>query len=137
MKSRTAFALPVPARPYLAPSRPRRQGKLRVYSPRGKSGHAAGRAGAEAGGRTAKRAGVVARVTPYSLRCPFATPALPAAVPDVSVSRRTRHAGTDFTKDVYVKVLPEMRRRLSGGFERLLSEATGNRMAHPEAPGVR
>ena len=43
---------------------------------------------------------------------------------------------THFTKDVYVKVLPAMRQRLSGSLERLLSESTGNQPAHSEAPGV-
>lgn len=39
-------------------------------------------------------------------------------------------------KDVYVKALPEMQQRLSGFFERLLTEAAGNQMAHFDAPGV-
>ena len=84
----------------------------------------------------AARAGITARVTPYCLRYSFATLALLAGELDVSVSRQMGHARTDFTKDVYVKVLPEMQQRLSGSFERLLSAATGNRLAHSEAPGV-
>ena len=46
------------------------------------------------------------------------------------------HARTDFTKDVYVKVIPEMQQRLSGSLERLLSEAVGNQLAHSEAARV-
>ena len=52
----------------------------------------------------------------------------------VSVSRQMGQAHTDFAEGV--KVLPGMRRRLSGSPERLLSEAAGNRPAHPEAAGV-
>lgn len=84
----------------------------------------------------AVRAGVGERVTPYTLRYSFATLALLAGELDVSVSRQMGHARTDFTKDVYVKVLPEMQQRLSGSLERLLSEATGNQPAHSEAAGV-
>lgn len=84
----------------------------------------------------ASRAGITARVTPYCLRYSFATLALLAGELDVSVSRQMGHARTDFTKDVYVKVLPDMQQRLSGSFERLLSEATGNQLAHTDAPGV-
>ncbi|MET0647492.1 MAG: site-specific integrase [Pyrinomonadaceae bacterium] len=80
----------------------------------------------------AGRAGITNRVTPYTLRYSFATLALLAGELDVSVSRQMGHARTDFTKSVYVKLLPEMQQRLSGNFERLLSEATGNRLAHPE-----
>jgi hypothetical protein len=35
-----------------------------------------------------------------------------------------------------VKVPAEMQQRLAGGFERLLTEATGNPLAHPDARGV-
>lgn len=84
----------------------------------------------------AARAGITARVTPYCLRYSFATLALLAGELDISVSRQMGHARTDFTKDVYVKVLPEMQQRLSGSFERLLSEATGNQLAHLDAHGV-
>lgn len=84
----------------------------------------------------AKRAGIAARVTPYTLRYSFATLALLAGELDVSVSRQMGHARTDFTKSVYVKLLPEMQQRLSGSFERLLSEATGNQLAHLDAGGI-
>jgi integrase len=84
----------------------------------------------------AARAGITARVTPYCLRYSFATLALLAGELDVSVSRQMGHARTDFTKDVYVKVLPQMQQRLSGSLERLLSEPTGNQVAHVDAPGV-
>ena len=81
-------------------------------------------------------AGIAAHITPYCLRYSFATLALLAGELDVSVSRQMGHARTDFTKDVYVKVLPEMQQRLSGSLERLLSEAAGNQPAHSEAAGV-
>ncbi|HEX3560318.1 MAG TPA: site-specific integrase [Pyrinomonadaceae bacterium] len=84
----------------------------------------------------AARAEIKQRVTPYCLRYSFATLALLAGELDVSVSRQMGHTRTDFTKDVYVKVLPEMQQRLSGLFERLLTEATGNQVAHFDAPGV-
>lgn len=80
----------------------------------------------------AARAGITEHVTPYTLRYSFATLALLAGELDVSVSRQMGHARTDFTKDVYVKVLPEMQQRLAGNFERLLAEATGNKLAHSE-----
>src|SRR5205085_6024654 len=84
----------------------------------------------------AARAEIGGRVTPYTLRYSFATLALLAGELDVTVSRQMGHAHPDFTKDVYVKVLPEMRQRLSGLFESLLSEAAGNQVAHLDAPGV-
>ncbi|HYY92892.1 MAG TPA: site-specific integrase [Pyrinomonadaceae bacterium] len=84
----------------------------------------------------AARAEIKGRVTPYTLRYSFATLALLAGELDVSVSRQMGHAHPDFTKDVYVKVLPEMQQSLSGLFERLLSEAAGNQLAHLDAPGV-
>lgn len=80
----------------------------------------------------AERAGITERVTPYSLRYSFATLALLAGELDVSVSRQMGHANVNFTKDVYTKTLPAMQRRLSGNFERLLAEATGNKLAHSE-----
>ncbi|HST50712.1 MAG TPA: site-specific integrase [Pyrinomonadaceae bacterium] len=86
--------------------------------------------------RLAKRAGIAARVTPYTLRYSFATLALLAGELDVTVSRQMGHAKTDFTKEVYVRVLPEMQQSLSGSFERLLTETVGNQMAHLDASGV-
>lgn len=77
-------------------------------------------------------AGITERVTPYTLRYSFATLALLAGELDVSVSRQMGHANVNFTKDVYTKTLPQMQQRLSGNFERLLAEATGNKLAHSE-----
>ena len=58
--------------------------------------------------------------------------ALLAGELDVSVSRQMGHSNVNFTKDVYAKTLPQMQQRLSGSFERLLTEATGNKLAHLE-----
>jgi len=49
---------------------------------------------------------------------------------------RMGHARPDFTKAVYVKVLPEMQQSLSGSFEKLLTETVGNQVAHLDSPGV-
>lgn len=84
----------------------------------------------------ASRAGIKARVTPYTLRYSFATLALLAGELDAAVSKQMGHARVDFTKTVYVKLLPEMQQSLSGSFERLLLETTGNPLAHTDAPGV-
>ncbi|HEX8558519.1 MAG TPA: tyrosine-type recombinase/integrase [Pyrinomonadaceae bacterium] len=84
----------------------------------------------------AARAGITARVTPYTMRYSFATLALLAGEMDVAVSRQMGHKRPDFTKAVYVKVLPEMQQSLSGSFERLLSETVGNQVAHLEASGL-
>lgn len=84
----------------------------------------------------ASRAGVKARVTPYTLRYSFATLALLAGELDVAVSKQMGHARVDFTKSVYAKLLPEMQQSLSGSFERLLSETVGNQLAHLDAHGV-
>ncbi|HEX8557981.1 MAG TPA: site-specific integrase [Pyrinomonadaceae bacterium] len=80
--------------------------------------------------------GIGVRVTPYTLRYSFATLALLAGELDVAVSRQMGHARPDFTKQVYVRVLPEMQQSLSGSFERLLAETVGNQLAHLDAPGV-
>lgn len=85
----------------------------------------------------AASAGITVRVTPYTLRrYSFATLALLAGELDVAVSRQMGHARPDFTKQVYVRVLPEMQQSLSGSFERLLAETVGNQPAHLDAPGV-
>jgi integrase len=84
----------------------------------------------------AARAGIRGRVTPYTLRYSFATLALLAGELDVSLSRQMGHTHPNFTKSVYVKVLPEMQQSLSGLFERLLTEAAGNQLAHLDASGV-
>lgn len=55
---------------------------------------------------------------------------------DAAVSKQTGHARVDFTKTVYVKLLPEMQHSLSGSFERLLSETAGNQLARLNATGV-
>jgi integrase len=84
----------------------------------------------------AARAGITARVTPYTLRYSFATLALLAGELDVAVSKQMGHARVDFTKTVYAKLIPEMQQSLSGSFEKLLSETVGNQPAHLDAPGV-
>jgi len=84
----------------------------------------------------AASAGITVRVTPYTLRYSFATLALLAGGLDVAVSRQMGHARPDFTKQVYVRVLPEMQQSLSGSFERLLAETVGNQLSHLDAPGV-
>jgi integrase len=87
-------------------------------------------------GEAHERADITSRVTPYTLRYSFATLALLAGELDVAVSRQMGHARADFTKEVYVKVLPEMQQSFSGSFERLLSETVGNQPAHFDVPGV-
>ena len=81
-------------------------------------------------------AGLGPGFTPYSLRYSFATLALVSGELDRTVSGQMGHARTDFTKDVYVQVVPEMQQGLSDRLERLLFAGVGTPLAHFEAEGT-
>jgi integrase len=83
-----------------------------------------------------KRVGIKGRVTTYSLRYGFATLALLAGELDKTVSEQMGHTRVNFTKEVYAKVLPEMRRSLSDKLERLLFADARTRLAHSESAEV-
>ena len=85
--------------------------------------------------RAAREAGIRGRVTPYTLRYSFATPGLMAGELDKTVGALMGHAGPDFTKRVYVKVLPEMTQGLSDRLERHLFSDGRTPLAHSEAEG--
>lgn len=67
-----------------------------------------------------KRAGLPAHFTLYSLRYTFATLQYVAGERDRVISDLMGHTRTDFTKEVYTKVLPDMREAASDALERLL-----------------
>lgn len=67
-----------------------------------------------------KRAGLPEHFTLYSLRYTFATLQYLAGERDRVISDMMGHTRTDFTKEVYTKVLPLMRERASDSLERLL-----------------
>ena len=67
-----------------------------------------------------KRAGLPAHFTLYSLRYTFATLQYMAGERDRVISDLMGHVRTDFTKEVYTKVLPVMREAASDSLERLL-----------------
>lgn len=67
-----------------------------------------------------KRAGLHSHFTLYSLRYTFATLQYLAGERDRVISDMMGHTRTDFTKEVYTKVLPLMRERASDSLERLL-----------------
>ena len=70
--------------------------------------------------RLLKRAGLPAHFTLYSLRYTFATLQFLAGERDRVISDLMGHKRTDFTKEVYTKVLPVMREQASDSLERLL-----------------
>lgn len=70
--------------------------------------------------RLLKRAGLPEHFTLYSLRYTFATLQLLAGERDRVISDMMGHTRTDFTKEVYVRVLPIMREAASDSLERLL-----------------
>ena len=67
-----------------------------------------------------KRAELPAHFTLYSLRYTFATLQFLAGERDRVISDLMGHTRTDFTKEVYTKVLPLMREEASDSLERLL-----------------
>ncbi len=67
-----------------------------------------------------KRAGLAQHFTLYSLRYTFATLQYLAGERDRVISDLMGHTRTDFTKEVYTKVLPQMREQASDSLERLL-----------------
>lgn len=83
-----------------------------------------------------KRAELPLPCTPYTLRYSFATLARLAGESDVNVSRQREHSRVNFTKDVYVKTLPEMQQGVAGRLEEMLLETVGNQPAHLDAKGV-
>jgi hypothetical protein len=80
-----------------------------------------------------RAAGLGQDFTSYSLRYSFATLALLSGELDKTVSEQMGHVRTDFTKDVYVQVLPEMRQAASDKLERLLFAVARTPLAHIEA----
>jgi integrase len=70
--------------------------------------------------RLLKRAGLESHFTLYSLRYTFATLQYIAGERDRVISDLMGHERTDFTKEVYVRVLPFMRESASDSLERLL-----------------
>lgn len=70
--------------------------------------------------RLLKRAGLGSHFTLYSLRYTFATLQYLAGERDRVISDLMGHERTDFTKEVYVRVLPLMRERASDSLEGLL-----------------
>lgn len=86
--------------------------------------------------RILKAAGLGQEFTPYSLRYSFATLALLSGELDKTVSEQMGHRHVDFTKDVYVQVLPEMRQAAADKLERLLFAETRTPLAHIEAAGT-
>jgi integrase len=70
--------------------------------------------------RLLKRAGLGPHFTLYSLRYTFATLQYLAGERDRVISDLMGHTRTDFSKEVYVCVLPVMRERASDSLERLL-----------------
>ena len=74
--------------------------------------------------RLLKRAGLPTHFTLYSLRYTFATLQYMAGERDRVISDLMGHTRTDFTKEVYTKVLPAQREQTSDSLERLLFGAT-------------
>ncbi|HST53503.1 MAG TPA: site-specific integrase [Pyrinomonadaceae bacterium] len=70
--------------------------------------------------RLLRRAGLQTHFTLYSLRYTFATLQYLAGERDRVISDLMGHTRTDFTKEVYTKVLPVMREHASDSLERLL-----------------
>lgn len=70
--------------------------------------------------RLLKRAGLPAHFHLYSLRYTFATLSAMAGERDRVISDLMGHTRTDFTKDVYTKVLPVMREQVSDSLETLI-----------------
>lgn len=72
--------------------------------------------------RLLKRAGLPTHFTLYSLRYTFATLQYMAGERDRVISDLMGHVHTNFTKEVYTKVLPVMREQASDSLDRLLFE---------------
>lgn len=83
--------------------------------------------------RLLKRAGLSQHFTLYSLRYTFATLQLLAGERDRVISDLMGHIRTDFTKDVYTKVLPLMREAASDSLERLLFGGVRPTLAQSDA----
>lgn len=79
-----------------------------------------------------KRAGLATHFTLYSLRYTYATLQFIAGERDRVISDLMGHTSTDFTKQVYTKVLPSMREAASDSLERLISEGVRTTLAQPE-----
>lgn len=80
-----------------------------------------------------RRAGLSEGFTLYSLRYTYATLSLLAGESDKVVSGQMGHRRVNFTKDVYVKVLPRMKQAASDRLENLLFSDGGTQAAHIEA----
>jgi integrase len=78
-----------------------------------------------------KRAGLPTHFTLYSLRYTFATLQYIAGERDRVISDLMGHTRTDFTKEVYTKVLPVMREQASDSLERLLFGDVRTTLAQP------
>lgn len=78
-----------------------------------------------------KRAGLPTHFTLYSLRYTFATLQYIAGERDRVISDLMGHTRTDFTKEVYTKVLPVMREQASDSLERLLFGEVRTTLAQP------
>jgi integrase len=83
-----------------------------------------------------KRAGLPRHFTLYSLRYTFATLQYLAGERDRVISDLMGHARTDFTKEVYTKVLPVMREKASDRLERLLFGSSRTTLAQPDSERV-
>jgi integrase len=70
--------------------------------------------------------------TLYSLRYTYATLQFLAGERDRVISDLMGHTSTDFTKQVYTKVLPSMREAASDSLERLISGGLRTALAQPE-----
>jgi integrase len=79
--------------------------------------------------RLLKRAELPEHFTLYSLRYTFATLQYLAGERDRVISDLMGHTRTDFTKEVYTKVLPLMREQASDSLERLLFGGVRTRLA--------
>lgn len=86
--------------------------------------------------RLLKRAGLGTYFTLYSLRYTFATLQYLAGERDRVISDLMGHTRTDFSKEVYVRVLPVMRERASDSLERLLFGGVRTALAQPEGERV-
>lgn len=86
--------------------------------------------------RLLKRAGLDSSFTLYSLRYTFATLQYMAGARDRVISDLMGHERTDFTKEVYVRVLPLMRENASDSLERLLFGGVRTTLAQSEGGRV-
>ena len=83
-----------------------------------------------------KRAGLPTHFTLYSLRYTFATLQYLAGERDRVISDLMGHTRTDFTKEVYTKVLPVMREQASDSLERLLFGGVRTTLAQSDGERV-